>query len=382
MSEIQKYDIIIVGAGAAGLSLASSIAQTEMLSHLQVLLLDKSEKKGNDRTWCFWESGDGDYDDILTRSWPSVYFHSNSLSTKLDIDPYVYKMLRSSDFYNKTLSLITRSENVTLVYDEVKSIDADTGKVDCANGSYISDMVFSSKLPIDIDYSKSLYTDQHFGGWFVEFQEDVFDSDTATFMDFRIDQNNEHRFCYVLPLTGRKALVEVAIFSNDHQDQNGYDQILADYISEYISESDYSIKEREYGVIPMTNYSFWDHNKGKLYHIGTAGGAVKPSSGYAFRRILQHTDRIIECLVSKGSISKSYDQFRGRHLLYDSTMLDVLEVQNISGAKVFSDLFKNAKPDLILKFLDGDTTFIEDIGIMKSVPIWPFIKGMSRVMLK
>jgi len=334
MSEIQKYDIIIVGAGAAGLSLASSIAQTEMLSHLQVLLLDKSEKKGNDRTWCFWESGDGDYDDILTRSWPSVYFHSNSLSTKLDIDPY------------------------------------------------ISDMVFSSKLPIDIDYSKSLYTDQHFGGWFVEFQEDVFDSDTATFMDFRIDQNNEHRFCYVLPLTGRKALVEVAIFSNDHQDQNGYDQILADYISEYISESDYSIKEREYGVIPMTNYSFWDHNKGKLYHIGTAGGAVKPSSGYAFRRILQHTDRIIECLVSKGSISKSYDQFRGRHLLYDSTMLDVLEVQNISGAKVFSDLFKNAKPDLILKFLDGDTTFIEDIGIMKSVPIWPFIKGMSRVMLK
>jgi len=60
MSEIQKYDIIIVGAGAAGLSLASSIAQTEMLSHLQVLLLDKSEKKGNDRTWCFWESGDGE----------------------------------------------------------------------------------------------------------------------------------------------------------------------------------------------------------------------------------------------------------------------------------------------------------------------------------
>ena len=41
MSTQQKYDIIIVGAGAAGLSLATRIAETSELRNRRVLILDK-----------------------------------------------------------------------------------------------------------------------------------------------------------------------------------------------------------------------------------------------------------------------------------------------------------------------------------------------------
>ena len=380
MSTQQKYDIIIVGAGAAGLSLATRIAETSELRNRRVLILDKEQKLGNDRTWCFWEHGEGRFDEIITQSWNNIYFHSKYLSRRLGLEPYyAYKMLRSSDFYDHTLASIESSSNVDFVIDSVVGVSAQEGIVICSNGSYQADIVFSSKLPEDLDFSSHIYTDQHFGGWFIEFDEDVFDNEAATFMDFRIEQNDEHRFCYVLPINRKKALVEAAIFSKNHQTKDGYDDIIKGYIEDYVSKARYSIHEKEYGVIPMTNYPFWKQNKGKIYHIGTAGGAVKPSSGYAFKRIQQHTERIIDCLKSNTSIENSYKIFRGRHLLYDSVMLHVLEEQKISGDKVFSDLFEKINVDVLLRFLDGDTNFIGDIQIMKAPRMWPFIKGMAKV---
>ena len=379
MSTKQKYDIIIVGAGAAGLSLATAIAQNESLSDKDVLIIDKALKAGNDRTWCFWESGAGLYDDILTQSWDNVYFHSKYVSRRLGLNPYAYKMLRSDDFYRKSLSIVASASNIHFVIDSVEDILEEEGIVNCSDQSYSADLIFSSKVPRNIDFKNHLYTDQHFGGWFIEFEADVFDNKAATFMDFRIDQNGEHRFCYVLPITSKKALVEVAIFSNTHQAKDGYDDILRKYIEDYISPSSYIINEKEYGVIPMTNYPFWKHNIGKLYHIGAAGGAVKPSSGFAFRRIQQHTKQIIECLVKNKSMDQTYKIFRGRHLLYDSIMLHVLEEQKIPGDKVFSDLFEKTDVDVILKFLDGDTTLGGDLQIMKAPQKWPFIKGMAKV---
>ena len=379
MSTQQKYDIIIVGAGAAGLSLATRIAETSELNDKRVLLLDREQKSGNDRTWCFWEHGKGRFDEIITQSRHNIYFHSQYISRRLGLEPYVYKMLRSSDFYNHTLASIESSSNVDFVMDIVVGVNSQEGKVICSKGTYQADIVFSSKLPEGLDFSNHLYTDQHFGGWFVEFEDDVFDKDAATFMDFRIDQNDEHRFCYVLPINSKKALVEVAIFSKNHLTKDGYDDIIEGYIEGYISRSKYKIEEKEYGVIPMTNYPFWKHNEGKLYHIGTAGGAVKPSSGYAFRRIQQHTERIIDCLKSSTSIKNSYKIFRGRHLLYDSIMLHVLEEQKIAGDKVFSDLFEKTDVNVILRFLDGDTNLSGDMQIMKAPTKWPFVKGMAKV---
>lgn len=379
MSAEQKYDIIIVGAGAAGLSLAVGIAESPELDDKRILLLDKAVKSGNDRTWCFWEHGRGAYDDILTKSWHSIYFHSKYISRRLGLDPYAYKMLRSNDFYKQTLSKVKKSRNVDLIIDFVESIDSQEGRVVCSKEIYTADIIFSSRLPKDLSFENYLSTDQHFGGWFVNFEEDVFDNAAATFMDFRIDQNDEHRFCYVLPITSKKALVEVAIFSNNHQKKEGYDEIIRTYIHDYISKLKYNIEEKEYGVIPMTNYPFWNRNEGRLYHIGTAGGAVKPSSGFAFRRIQLHTKKIIECLKSNTSVKNSYKIFRGRHLLYDSIMLHVLEEQKIAGDKVFSDLFEKTDVDVILKFLDGNTSWNGDLQIMKAPAKWPFIKGMAKV---
>ncbi|MDA9638819.1 lycopene cyclase, partial [bacterium] len=50
-----KYDFIIAGAGCSGLSLLYKILQTPSLQNKSILVIDKDQKKNNDRTWCFWE---------------------------------------------------------------------------------------------------------------------------------------------------------------------------------------------------------------------------------------------------------------------------------------------------------------------------------------
>ena len=47
------YDYIIAGAGGAGLSLLHYLLDSPILSNKQILVIDQSLNKTNDRTWCF-----------------------------------------------------------------------------------------------------------------------------------------------------------------------------------------------------------------------------------------------------------------------------------------------------------------------------------------
>ena len=71
-----QYDYIICGAGCAGLSLSMHLSDT-LFRHKKILILDKDEKTSNDRTWCFWENGKGEWDDLLHKSWDKIVFKSN-----------------------------------------------------------------------------------------------------------------------------------------------------------------------------------------------------------------------------------------------------------------------------------------------------------------
>ena len=50
------YDLIIIGGGCAGLSLARRLIEDE--STLRVLILEHRDAYSDDRTWCFWENSD------------------------------------------------------------------------------------------------------------------------------------------------------------------------------------------------------------------------------------------------------------------------------------------------------------------------------------
>jgi lycopene beta-cyclase len=80
-------------------------------------------------------------------------------------------------------------------------------------------------------------------------------------------------------------------------------------------------------------------------------------------------------LKTRGSpiVTASLPNKRRRYDLFDSVLLNVLAEGRDQGKRVFTDLFSRNPPQRVLKFLDEDTTLVEDLQIMRSVNIPAFL---------
>ncbi len=136
---VLHYDYIIIGAGAAGLMLADAMAKDDFFSGKSILLLDKDLKQTNDRTWCFWEKGEGQFDDIVHKTWNHVYFGGKKFSKRFSINPYTYKMVRGIDFYNCILKRLEQYQNITFEKAYVREVvdNGDEVTVETATEKYV-----------------------------------------------------------------------------------------------------------------------------------------------------------------------------------------------------------------------------------------------------
>jgi len=98
MQAFRSYDYVIAGAGCAGMSLLMRLISNGLTSGKRILLIDRDKKKKNDRTWCFWEKGEGFFEPVVYRKWSSIGFFSKDYNKQMEIAPYRYKMIRGADF--------------------------------------------------------------------------------------------------------------------------------------------------------------------------------------------------------------------------------------------------------------------------------------------
>jgi lycopene beta-cyclase len=221
---------------------------------------------------------------------------------------------------------------------------------------------------------------QHFRGWIIETPGPQFDASLATFMDFRVSQAAGTAFMYVLPTSANTALVEYALFSPTPLAKEAYEHALRDYIASRLQISDYTISHTETGMIPMTNISF-ANQQGNIIHMGTAGGQVKGSTGYAFQFIQKKAARLVKALVQTGKpfIRKKFSD--DRFLYYDSVLLHVLQERKMQGAEIFATIFRKNPAERVLCFLDNETGIAQDLKIMRSMPPRVFLPaGLVELM--
>ena len=175
---MHKYDYIIIGAGAAGLLLADALGNDSFFSDKSILILDKDNKSKNDRTWCFWEKGVGDFDSILFKNWPSIFFEGKDLSLSSSIAPYRYKMLRGIDFYKEFKSRLNKYSNIQWARDEVLRIEenGDWVAVSTQTDQFLGKQVFNSIFDSEAIKTQQKYPviQQHFLGWFVKISKTGF----------------------------------------------------------------------------------------------------------------------------------------------------------------------------------------------------------------
>ncbi|QEC68002.1 lycopene cyclase [Panacibacter ginsenosidivorans] len=385
-----QYDYIITGSGCAGLSLLHRMMQHSFFHDKQILVVDQSSKKTNDRTWCFWETNAGAFEEIIHHRWKQIDFFSDHFSARFDIAPYEYKMIRGIDFYNYVLDKAKQQSNIHFLYGDVQSLsnDAGKGKVTIEGRQYLANYIFNSiifnttiKVPPLGGGVSFYYFLQHFKGWLIKTPTNIFDERIATFMDFRISQQRGTSFVYVLPVAPNKALIEYTLFTEKVLEQYQYDDALEDYLKNYLKVFDYIIEEEEFGVIPMTNFPF-SKGEGSIVNLGTAGGQTKASSGFTFRFIQKHTDVIIKALIQKKDPHIDTAFIQKRFAVYDNTLLNILHHKKLSGDKIFADLFKKNPPQRVLRFLDNETNLSEELKLMSTVPTAVFLPAAVRELFR
>ena len=380
---MKHYNYIFAGAGLSALMTVYKMIKSGKFSDKAILLLDENPKKTNDRTWCFWEEKNETWDAIVTKKWNSALFANQNQSVNIDLTPNKYNQIRSVDFYNFVLNEISKHDNITFENQKVVDFEENEASIvlKTETDSFSCDQLFNSILnPFEVENQKQYpLLQQHFIGWFIESDQEVFNSEQATFMDFSVEQKGNTRFMYVLPTSKTEALLEYTLFSKSLLETKEYESEIEIYLKK-LGVTNYKIVEKERGSIPMTCFPFWKNNTKRLLNIGSAGGWTKASTGYTFKNADKKSTHLIQFLQT----NTDFRQFHkiNKFWFYDLLLLDILNRTNEMGSKIFSALFTKPNPQLNFKFLDEETTFAEDLQVIWKCPKPIFIRAFFRVFLK
>lgn len=383
MQKDNHFDYIIIGNGLAGLQLALGFLKEPFFDSKKIGLIDSSNKTSNDKTWSFWEVGKGNWDTIVYKKWDKALFKSKNVQISIPLKGYTYKSIRAIDFYDFAKRQLNASSNFHFILDEIKDIHAsDILRINGNKVSYIANHVFDSRIPKEYYSKSSKYSiiHQHFKGWVIDTNTPIFQPDEFTMMDYRFNYNESTSFIYVLPFTETKALIEFTFFTPYLVEEKVYDDALKNYIKEHLKLDSYDIVETEIGNIPMTDFPFWEYHSDGVTKIGTGGGWVKGSTGYSFKHTEKHVQNIIHNI--KDGTNPSSNLIRKKFKFYDAIFLDVLNHHNEKGIWIFEQFYSKNSVDTMFRFLDEETSFKEDIQIMKSLFSMTFIKSFFRILFR
>ncbi|PKP18105.1 MAG: lycopene cyclase [Bacteroidetes bacterium HGW-Bacteroidetes-23] len=379
----KKYDYIILGSGLSGLLTAFRMANDTWFDDKSILIIDKEIKNQNDRTWCFWEEPNGEFDSILSKTWEKAFIGNQDFQQSFEMNPYLYKMIRSSDFYKLVFDKISSKSNFTFINDEILSWKTIGNSVEVIgkNQTYSSHFLLKSFFDVNplFNQKKYPYLKQHFIGWFIKTKEENFNDSEVKFMDFTIEQNGNTRFMYVLPTSKTEALFEYTLFSEDLLEKSLYKKAIQNYLQN-LGITDYEIVEKEAGNIPMTCFPLHKQNSERVLFIGTAGGWTKASTGFTFFNSKKQSEKLVEFLKTNQNLTKFHQ--KNRYWFYDLILLEVLHQNNELGAQLFGKLFQKNSIQNIFKFLNEEGTIFSDLKVMLTLPKWLFIKATFRALWK
>ncbi|MCK0109105.1 lycopene cyclase family protein [Flavobacteriaceae bacterium S0825] len=377
----KHFDYIIIGNGLAGLQLALKLASDSFFNHKQIALIDQSTKNKNDKTWSFWEVNSTQWDSIIHKFWGEASVITSNETIDLKLQPYTYKTIRAINFYNEVKTKLKNYPNIHFIIDKVKSvIENDLVKIETTKKSYSATHVFDSRIPEEfLSLSKKYISiTQHFKGWVIKTKDNVFDENKVIMMDYRLKDGEQTTFTYVLPFSKTEALVEFTYFTEHLVEDDVYNYFLKQYINDYLKIDDYTIIETEKGQIPMTNFPFEKFNTNRITKIGTGGGWVKGTTGYSFK----HTEKKVSQIITniKANKTPSNRLFKRKYKFYDKVFLKVLKDENDKGEWIFQQFYSKNSVQTMFRFLDEESTLLEDLKIMWSLFSWSFIKAFLKTL--
>jgi lycopene beta-cyclase len=389
-------DLIIVGAGAAGLSLAARLSLDGHGRSIRTILLEPRSEYVRDRTWCFWNVIDHPFEDCVSHRWSTWRVAASSPSRRIDRSwpQLAYQHLPSDAFYAKAKGLLERNSDVELRLGvRVDHVEQTSGAGEMVEVSTDSGTL-RARLVVDtrprggrLDASPSTGPSgrllQHFHGQTVRVDRPVFDPGVATVMDFLDGGTTGIHFMYLLPYDDRTALVEDTWFSAEPRPVERYREEISAYLSSRYDIERYEELHAETGAIPMDPNPLPPPPSPRILDAGVRGGAARPSTGYAFLAIQRQAERLAHRLADWAQDPTRDPPPSPRYYSPRSSFLDRVFVSHIArhperAPDLFLRMFDRVRPDSLVRFLFDGGRLADDLRVMAALPAGPLIAETIR----
>jgi len=367
------YDVAVVGAGLAGLSLAVRLAA--LPNPPRILMIDPRTTHERDRTWCSWSVQSHPFVDCVSHRWPEWTVGSAEASVVRRSERFPYQRIPSDALYRRAKTLLAQAPSVTWALGRSAVYLKETSRlvqIDLSDGSSVEARQVYDSRPPEIKTTDGWR--QIFSGLEIRCPGARWNPEKAVLMDFRQADENGVRFFYLLPLSNDLFLVEDTWLCPPGKNPNFADADILSYASERIGASQWEILHREKGTIPMFALPKTTPG-GRIVAIGTRGGAVRSSSGYAFTRIQQEADALAAAYPNLPKAGEGTFFLR----TMDAIFIKAVDKHPERLPEYMRRLFQNVKPERLIRFMESCPTWLDRLAVTMALPLWPFLVAMMSI---
>lgn len=369
------FDLIILGGGCAGLSLAARLAASSSPG-FKTLVVESRTHYANDRTWCFWGGNLSSGGYAVARQWHTMRLTSGAQTVLVDCGQTPYQMLAAEAFYGAAISTISQAQNTSLRAGT--EVLAAPKKIDGYWCVPTSAGVFSGRMVVDTRPQQTPERDgallwQSFYGQEIECDRPVFDASCLDLMNFLPADSIGIPFIYVLPVSPTRALVEVTVFGVNPLFPKDLAFKLETAVAQRVGDASFRALRSEHGILPMGLRAMPKNPDRSYVQVGLMAGGARASTGYAFQRIQRWADACEKSLLA-GFLPLRHPPDTAVLRVMDRLFLNVLRANPERAGALFCTLFARAAAPRLIRFLSGEGTWLDYAAVVAALPPWPFIK--------
>lgn len=374
-------DLIIVGGGCAGLSLAAQLAAPSVANQarppLRTLILEPRHTYQNDRTWCGWRGAPHLFTGCISTSWSrwTVSCRGNSVTNGDGAQPY--DCIPADRFYAAGLRAISDAPGITLLPGEAVTTlttQADHVAVTTASGTLRARIVVDTRPPLPQANDGLL---QSFAGLEVETETPCFDPAVVGLMAFLPGGGDRISFLYTLPFSRTRALLELTWMQAGPPERPQFGAVAA-LLRDRLG-CGFTVLRRESGCLPMQPASRAAQAPGRILRMGIAGGALRPATGYGFATIQAQAKHLAATLAQGPDAARGWQAPRlpawTRRM--DRLFLRVLRRHPERAPQLFTTLFRRCPAAPLVRFLSGTGGLGDAARVALSLPPGPFLRELA-----
>ncbi len=385
-------ELAICGGGLAGLSLAIALSELGEACP-RTHLVEARHAYKRDRTWSYWRLHDHPFDAAVRSRWSRCLVRGGGRDVHFNADPTPYETIEAHTLYDMALERLRGHPKITMSLGvPVDALTEDGGAVavETPAGRMSADLCVDTRPPVWVRPEDTEILPQGlvqaFAGIEIETEEPCFDPGEVILMDFLPGTHEgEIRFFYVLPFSPTRALVEDTRFTpraHVPPPLEGLEEAVARYVGH-----PFTVHYREAACLPMISAVGMDPSApgSRILRMGTAGGALRPSSGYGFLAIQRQAAALAQGITRHGLAAEALRPGLGTRTAWLSAMdkvwLRVLRHHPHLGPLLSAVIFEKADTQRAIRFLADTGSLIDAAAVVMSLPKLPFLKTAASLAL-